>query len=319
MHGTKMKKPRYKVSIVKGDNPEDTVRKAIELIGGIDSYVKARDKVLIKPNLCTRKRAETGATTDPDVVRAIIDQVQKETEDVSIIESDCPAIGAEIVWSYCGYTELAKGQNACLINLSKEPCLTYKDYDLPKILFENPNLINMPKMKTNDITVVSCSLKNLFGLIPNKHRARYHNKIDQVIVDLNEIFKQSLIVVDGLTGMEGDGPINGQPVEMDIVVVGNNPVAVDSVVCHLMGVDPQDVDHIRMAAEADLGPIDIGSIDLSGDEINEVKKEFTLPGDIMLKQKLKYKLLENSENILLKQAIDTLGWIRRKTYSHVEE
>jgi len=104
-----------------------------------------------------------------------------------------------------------------------------------------------------------------------------------------------------------------------LLVAGNNPVAVDSVVCNLMGIDPQDVIHVRMAADAGLGPIDVGSIDLTGENIIDVKKDFTLPKEIMLKQKLKYKLLENSENIFLKQAIETLGWIRRKTYSYVDE
>lgn len=315
----KMMEPRNKASIWKGEDPGEMVEKTIDLIGGIESFVNAGDRVLIKPNLCTMKKADTGATTDPEVVRGIIDLVQRRTDDIAIIESDCPAIDAEIIWSYCGYTGLAREMNVELINLSKEPMLKHKHYTLPQMLFEDHVLVNVPKMKTNDITVVSCSLKNLFGLIPNRYRAKYHKEIDRVIRDLNVFFRSDLIVVDGLIGMEGDGPINGQPVEMNLVIAGDNPVAIDSVVCNLMAVNPIEIEHIRMASGAKLGPIDIRSIDLFGKEIGDVKKDFTLPSTILLKQKIKYKLLEHSENLLLKQAIDTLGWIRRKKSSLVDK
>lgn len=310
-----MIEPRHKASIWKGEDPREMVKKTIDLIGGIESFVNMGDKVLIKPNLCTLKKADTGATTDPEVVRGIIDLVQRQTDDVAIIESDCPAIDAEIIWSHCGYTDLAKEMDVELLNLSKEPILKHERYALPQMFFKDHVLINVPKMKTNDITVVSCSLKNLFGLIPNRYRAKYHKEIDKVILDINLVFGSDLIVVDGLTGMEGDGPINGLPVEMNLVIAGDNPVAIDSVVCNLMGVDPIEIDHIRMASDANLGPIDIHSIDLFGEEIGDVKKDFTLPSTVLLKQKIKYKLLEHSENFFLKQAIDTLGWIRRKKSS----
>jgi len=311
-----MENMQFKVSIIKGENPEKMVKNAIELIGGIGSYVKFKEKVLIKPNLCSRKKAKTGATTDPRVVRSIVDLLKDQTNDISIIESDGAATDAEIIWSYCGFTNISKEKNVKLINLSKEPSLIHDDYELPKLLFKDYVLINVPKIKTNDITIITCSLKNLFGLIPSRHRAKYHKNINETIVYLNSMFKTNLTIVDGLICMEGNGPINGKSINMNIIVAGNNPVAVDSVICNLIGLNPRDVDHIRMASDAGLGPMNMNDIDLFGENLNDVKRIFKLPSNTLLKQKLMYKLLENSEKIFLKQAVGILGYLRTKKYSN---
>jgi len=306
---------RFNVAIVKGYNPEEMVKKAVDLIGGIKSFVEPGEKVLIKPNLCTRKRSETGATTNPRIVGAVIDLVQEQTADISIIESDSAATDAEIIFSHCGYSQLAKEKKVNLTNLSKEPTLVYEGYRLPKILFGNHVLINIPKIKTNDLTIMSCSLKNLMGLIPSRHRAKYHERLNDTIVDLNRIFTSNLIIIDGLIGMEGDGPMWGQPIDMNLVVASDNPVAVDSVACGIMGVNTKDVDHIMMATEAGLGPMDIESLNMLGERLEKVRRSFALPSAIPLKRKLRYKMVEHSEKPVLKQAVGVLRWWRRKKYA----
>jgi len=302
------------LSIVKGENPKEMVVKAVDLIGGIESFVRNDEKVFIKPNLCTLKRSETGATTDPNVVSAIIDLVQKQTNDVSIIESDSPATDAEIIWAYCGFYELAREKNVRLINLSKEPSLTIKGYRLPKTLFCPHVLINVPKIKTNDLTTVTCSLKNLFGLIADRFRAKYHRNVNGAILDINRIFKSDLIVADGLVGMEGNGPIAGNPVNLNVTIAGSNAVAVDSVVCNVIGVSPYDVNHVKMAADAGMGPISMDEIEAIGERVECVRKNFSLPSTVPPTRKLKYKMLEHSDNAVLKQSINVLRWLRRKKF-----
>lgn len=307
------------MSVVRGKDPEKMVKKAIDSIGGAGSFIRANEKVFVKPNLGTLKKSETGATTNPRIVGAVIDLIQERTSDITIIESDSAATDAEIIWSHCGYYELAREKNVNLVNLSKEPTLIHEGYRLPRILFGDYVLINIPKIKTNDLTTVTCSLKNLFGLIPTRYRAKYHRHINHVIVDLNKIFKSNLIVVDGVIGMEGDGPIAGRPVTMNVVVAGDNPVSVDSVVCNIIGVNPKDIGHITMAADAGLGQMDIRSINLFGERLEDVRKNFALPSTIPLMRKLRYKMLEHSEKAVLKQTVDILRWLRRKEYSGKRE
>jgi len=306
---------KNKVSIIKGKKPEEMVKKAVDKIGGIEKFVGTDEKVFIKPNLGTLKKSETGATTDPRVVMGVIDLIQQHTNDISIIESDSAACDAEIIWSHCGYEELVKKKNVKLINLTKEPTLIYMGYRLPKILFKDHILINIPKIKTNDLTVVTCSLKNLFGLVPTRHRAKYHKNIDNILTDLNITFKSSLIVVDGLIGMEGDGPISGKSVKLDLVIAGDNPVAVDSVICNLIGVDPTNINHIKKAANAELGYMNLNAIELYGEKIENVKRKFLLPSTIPIERKLKYIMLEHSEKAILKQGVGILRWVHRRKYS----
>jgi len=303
---------RFNVSVVRGKDPEKMVKKAIDSIGGAGSFIRANEKVFVKPNLGTLKKSETGATTDPRIVGAVIDLIQERTSDVTIIESDSAATDAEIIWSHCGYYELAREKNVNLVNLSKEPTLIHEGYRLPRILFGDHVLVSIPKIKTNDLTTVTCSLKNLFGLIPTRHRAKYHKHISQVIVDLNRIFKSNLVVVDGLIGMEGDGPLVGQPVTMNVVIAGDNPVAVDSVVCNIIGVNPKDIDHIMMAVDARLGQMDMHSINLLGERLEDVSRNFALPSTIPFMRRLRYKMLEHSEKAVLKQAVGILRRLRRR-------
>ncbi|UCD13544.1 MAG: DUF362 domain-containing protein, partial [Thermoplasmatales archaeon] len=206
--------------------------------------------------------------------------------------------------------------NVPLINLSKEPTLKYYDYDLPEILFRNSAIVNIPKIKTNDITTVSVSLKNLFGLVPDRHRAKYHREIDRVIVDLNTIIESRLVVVDGLVGMEGDGPISGKPVTMNTVVAGNTPVSVDSVVCHIIGVNPFDVSHVKLATELGLGSMQIDSIEVVGESLYKAQRKFKLPSSIKLQNKMKYQILERSDNMILRRSLDALRWARRIIYEN---
>ncbi len=300
------------VSIIKGTDPRLMVKESIDLIGGIGSFVKPNDKVLIKPNLCTNKTPETGATTDPRIVRAIIELIKPITSDISIVESNVAGVDAELVWNLCGYFDLAQETGVKLVNLSKNPTTTRNGYPLPTLLFEDYVLVNVPKIKTNEITTITCGLKNVFGLIANRHRAKYHKTIDKVIVDLNKMFRSRLTVVDGLMGMEGNGPVAGDPVEMNLVLAGADVVAVDAVVSTIIGVNPTEVSHIVKSVEANLGTADMSQIVTKGQDIGKVKRRFKLPSSVPRMRRLKYRLMEHSEMFGIRQAVSVLSWWRRR-------
>jgi len=119
-------------------------------------------------------------------------------------------------------------------------------------------------------------MKNMFGLLPDKRKFKYHFKgINKVIVDINTVLRPAFTMIDGFTAMEGKGPTNGNPIQMDTIIAGEDPVATDAIACRIMGFDPHTISHIRQAYEKTLGEID--RVEVIGDGIEAVMKPFKRP------------------------------------------
>ena len=113
----------------------------------------------------------------------------------------------------------------------------------------------------------------MFGLLPDKFKGKYHLKgISKVIVDINTVLKPTLTVVDGFVGMEGAGPVDGEPVQMNLIIAGTDTVATDATACRVMGIDPYEIKHIRRAHEKGLGNID--DIQVIGEKLETVTRPF---------------------------------------------
>jgi uncharacterized protein (DUF362 family) len=138
-------------------------------------------------------------------------------------------------------------------------------------------LVNLPKLKTNDFVYISVAMKNMFGVLANKKRSKLHKSLAEVLVYINRLLHQDLIVVDGIVGMEGMGPIRGSPVQLGLIISGLDPVTVDAVCCHIMGINPYVVEPLWKAYKAGVGEIGIKHIQVIGETIDNVKTKFRLP------------------------------------------
>ena len=146
---------------------------------------------------------------------------------------------------------------------------------VPRIVTESA-IISAAKLKTHVNTGVTLGMKNMFGLLPDKFKAKYHAMgISRVIVDINTVLKPALTVIDGFVAMEGKGPVDGTPVPMGIIIAGKDVVATDVVACGVMGIDPHSILHIRRALEKGLGSID--GIQILGEKIENVTRTFRRP------------------------------------------
>jgi len=310
------------VAIIEGINPHQMIKDAFNLLGGLDFVVSSQDSVLIKPNLCALKESDTGATTDPMLVEALINLLRDKTSDISIVESDSGAIDAEVKFAACGYVQLSQRTGVNLINLSKEKlvdvtipnALALKSIKLPKMVMDSDVLINVPKLKVNEITGVTLSLKNVFGLMPSRFKTKYHRVIDKVIVDLNKVVKSRLALVDGIVGMEGQGPIDGDPVKMNLIVTGSNCVAVDSISASIMGFNPEAVSHIKLANSEGLGEGKLKNISIKGKNISEVQRKFKMPRSMPLTRRIKFKIIEYDALLtspVISECIGILRYYRR--------
>jgi uncharacterized protein (DUF362 family) len=267
------------VAIVKDQRGHEPVFKALDLI----NYKKALagySTVLIKVNFICEKTWDTGATTDPMVVEAIILKLKELPVKIYVVESDASITNADKAFEATGMKEMCIQNGVEWLNLRhiKDKVKlkivnseTLNDITVPRLVAESA-VISAAKLKTHTATIVTLGMKNMFGLLPEKFKAKYHAKdISNVIVDINSVLKPALTVVDGFVGMEGHGPTDGTPVAMNIIVAGTDPVATDAACCKIMGIDPLQVKHIRVAQEKGIGNMNAKIV---GEKIDAVAKPF---------------------------------------------
>jgi uncharacterized protein (DUF362 family) len=272
-----------RVALVKGPRALETVYKAVDLIGGLKEAVKDAPRVLIKVNFISTKTYDTGVSTDPLVVEALIHKAKEFSDQVFVVESDSSFTNADKACKATGMLEMCEKNDVKFINLRKEKervklripdAEVLRTITVPKIVTESA-VISAAKLKTHSETGVTLGMKNMFGLLPDKFKMKYHlRNISKVVVDINSVLKPRLTVIDGFIALEGSGPISGSPVKMDVIVAGRDVVAVDATACRVMGIDPSEVYHIRRAYEKGFGEMMQGKIELVGDSLNGLVRKF---------------------------------------------
>jgi uncharacterized protein (DUF362 family)/NAD-dependent dihydropyrimidine dehydrogenase PreA subunit len=280
------------VSIVKCGNYNaslvlEATRKAINLLGGISSFIRFGSKVLVKPNLLMAKEPESGVDTHPEVVRAVI-RILKQIN-CKIYVGDSPSVWGnqiekvEEVYEVSGIKKVSEEEGAELVRFDKRRWR--KNFPLTTWLDNCDYFVSIPKFKTHGLTILTAAIKNLFGLVSGTYKTELHKKYFQaedfsrIIVDIYEEVKPSLTVIDGIVAMEGDGPATaGKLRNQGLLLAGTDCVALDSVLALIMGLRPDDILSTKEAAQRGLGVLDINSIRVLGEKLADVIGEpFSLP------------------------------------------
>ena len=267
------------MAVVKGERGHAPVFKALDLID-YKNALAGYNKVLIKVNFITTKTWNTGATTDPIVVEAIIKKLEDLPVKVYVVESDATITNADKAFETTGMKDMCSRNGVEWLNLRhvkdkvklKVPNgEALKSITVPRLVAESA-IISAAKLKTHVDTDVTLGMKNMFGLIPDKFKGKYHLKgISKVVVDINTLLRPALTVIDGFVGMEGEGPIDGTPVQMNLIIAGTDPVATDATACRVMGFNPYEIKHIRKAYEKGLGN---SEAQILGEKLETVKRAF---------------------------------------------
>lgn len=269
-----------KVAVVKGERGHESVFKALDL-ADYESAFSEFERVLVKVNFICEKTWDLGATTDPVVVEAIVKRISDLGLEVFVVESDATITNADKAYVKTGMKEMCERNGVKFVNLRHvndriklvvPDDEVLKTVTVPRLVVESA-VVSAAKLKTHVNTDVTLGMKNMFGLLPTKFKAKYHAKgISKVVVDINSVVKPTLTVVDGFVGMEGAGPIDGDPVRMDLIVAGKDVVAVDATCCRIMGFDPHKVKHVWGAFERGLGEVD--DIAVIGEKVEDVMRVF---------------------------------------------
>ena len=163
--------------------------------------------------------------------------------------------------------------------------------NLPRVLQEVDWVVSLPKLKTHHWVGVTLSMKNLFGLMPGlvygwPKNVLHVAGIESSILDICATVRPQLAIVDGIVGMEGDGPILGEARAAGVLVMGTSLPAVDATAARVMGVRPERVAYLNAAAPR-LGPIDANAIEQRGESLESVRTPFALREDIAAMARLR--------------------------------
>ncbi len=280
------------VSIVKCNNYEhenvkNAIRESLDLLGGIEKFVKPGNKVLLKVNAIIGFLPDRAATTHPAAVIAMSELV-KEAGGIPMVGDSSGAFGfTGQSLEMCGIAKAAKEAKAQLVNF--ESTGTYsvnvdgkilKNINIAKPVMDCDVLISMPKMKTHQLTKYTGAVKNFYGVIPGTGKAKIHQLapseegFSHAVVDIYSALKPKLAVMDGIVGMEGEGATNGTPISSNVVMSSADCVSLDAVASEVMGFYHKDIFTTRFAHERNLGVGEIKDIRILGQQIGDVKLDF---------------------------------------------
>ena len=242
-------------------------------------------RVLLKPNL-VEFDSTTVINTDASVIAAAVELFHRlGAAEVKIGEgpghrrdtldlADDAGYRATIPKFEDIFTDLNRDDVAAIHGFAGEP-----DFYFAKTVLAADLIVSLAKMKTHHWAGATLSMKNFFGLVPGSIYGWPKNKLHYIgipesIVELNRHFRNTFAIVDGVVGMEGNGPIQGTPKQAGVLVMGRDLVAVDATCCRIMGIDPEKVDYLRMAA--DMGHVHAERIEQRAETVASVQSNFAL-------------------------------------------
>lgn len=254
------------------------------LLAGAEDLFPAdrRASIALKPNLVVPSPSTTGATTDPRIVDALLGWLRgRGYENIAIIEGAW--VGESdtyTAFSVCGYTEISERWRVPFIDLKTDKTRPMTAGDLTIQVCEKALtadcLINLPVLKGHCQTKMTCALKNLKGCIPDSEKRRFHRLgLHAPIAALGAILRPRLTIVDGIIG-DLNFEEGGTPVRMDRMILGVDPVQIDTYVASLMGYAPGDIPYIPMAAAlgaGEMGPARVEELNAPSDSTGRLSQD----------------------------------------------
>ena len=279
------------VAVIKCDTYDyeqvyDAVEAGVKLLGGISNFVKEGEKILIKPNVLIGTNPEKCVCTHPSVFRAVGVILKKAKAIVSY--GDSSGFGkSEANMKRAKLKQVADELGIMLADFNKGKVVTHKEALLNKRfiiangVLESDGLISLPKFKTHGLIRFTGATKNQFGCVPGLNKSQFHVKLADpfdfatMLVDLNTLIKPRLYIMDGIMAMEGNGPRTGKPKRLGVLLFSSDPVALDSIACRIINLNPEYVPTSKPGEKAGLGTYHLDNIEVIGENIEPfIDKDF---------------------------------------------
>jgi uncharacterized protein (DUF362 family) len=258
------------MAIARGTDPARLVAAALEEMGGMSAFVAPGDVVLVKPNAAFDRPAWQGATTNPDVLGALV-RACREAGAAEVLVTDNPIHAPEGAFRKTGLGRAAEDAGGEVI--LPQPG-DFRPVSLPATLLDGwpallepllraDKVIGTAPVKDHNLAMASLTLKNWYGLLGGA-RNRLHQKLDEAIADLARMVRPTLSVLDGTRILFRNGPTGGSPEDVragDVVAVSTDGVALDAFGATLLELVPEEVAYLGLAQRRGLGTADWRSID----------------------------------------------------------
>ncbi|MBL7068413.1 MAG: DUF362 domain-containing protein [Candidatus Omnitrophica bacterium] len=279
-----------KVSIVRCDGYEGTrlrsaLRESLDLIGGLGAFVKRSSRVLIKPNLLSARIPDEAVDTHPGFVREVAALV-KEAGGLPAI-GDSPGSFFTIksideVYEKSGIKRVADEIGAELVRFDR--IVHIDGYPIAEVFDKYDLVINLPKLKTHSLAMLTGAIKNTFGFVPGLSKVQCHkkaphiNEFSKILADIFSITKPGLSIMDGIIGMDGDGPAAGRAREFGLILASPDAASLDAVFSHIAGLPYSRNIVLKEVTERNLGCGRLGDIEVVGENLDSVRiRDFRLP------------------------------------------
>lgn len=263
-------------AIATNKEPAELVKAAVDAFGGPQTFLRKGDTVVIKPNLAWGRTPDVGANTRPEILAAVIKMAQEAgASKVLVVEHSCDP--SKVTFDMTGAKEVCSSLGVKLLSLDNESMyeecpipqgVTIKSEKIPRDLLEGDVYINLPCLKTHGATVLSVAMKNQMGAIWRPQR--YHDatspaakgpNLHQNIADLATALRPTIVIVDAIAGLVTNGPKGpGDLKDTRAVIVTHDMVTADMLSAQMLGISADKVPHIKLAAEAGVGRMDLDAL-----------------------------------------------------------
>ncbi len=272
-----------RVALTKGGSRYDNVRRALELVQD-DVDLRGVQRILVKPNLVSARRRL--AATHVDGIRAVLDFLRGRYQGRIVIAERSEAGTTADAFRRFRYLDLPQRYGVEILELSGQETVDITAYDselqpltlrVDRYVVESDYRISVNPPKNHDCVLCTLSAKNMAvgSLVKDEHandRKLFHQGHAVENLNLYHIVRKvypHLAVIDGYEGMEGDGPVNGDPVPLGVAVASTDFVAVDATAARVMGFDPAGIGYLTYCQQGGLGRIDAEQIHLLGAHLDE--------------------------------------------------
>lgn len=258
------------------------VERGFSLLGGVSQFIdRDKNRVLLKPNVLWGVDPQNCVTTHPSVFKAVASVMKSAGAKVLFGDSPAGITGVASSLKKAGLSDIAQEIGVELADFENGRSVTYnegiagKKLFIANAVFECDTLVSLPKLKTHGLTRITGAIKNQFGCVPGMVKGEYHARFPDVydfsnlIADITRFVSPKLYIMDAVYAMEGNGPQSGTPKKCGLLLFSTDPVALDTVTCRIVDLNPDFVPTIGSGVRAGLGTSDFSTIDIVGDPLEQ--------------------------------------------------